>query len=101
MQATEPQEFQGHTFYPLADTVKPFRPGYLFYTVTVSWQNGLDAGVTSTHGLVAPADRAQYGDLVNSVLAFVRQNTPGRHNSKVVQFFDVRPHVEFRAVGTE
>lgn len=102
MGSVQPQEFRGHTFFPGADSVTPFREGYFFYLVAVSYQNGPNGvGQMSTHGLVAPRDRVQYGQLVNEVLEFVRQATPGQAGSKVVSFFDIKPHGEFRAVGVK
>ena len=98
MSVIEPQEFKGHTFYPNADVVTPYKPGYLFYMVSVSWQDGINAGIRTTYGLVAPRDGVQYGQLVNNILDFVRRTTPGRENAKVVQFFDIKLHGEFRAV---
>lgn len=98
----QPEVFDGHTFFPGADNITPFRDGYFFYMVTVSYQNGPnDLGSYSTHGLLAPKDKAQYGQLVNSVLEFVRRNGPGRVGSKVVQFFDIKPHGEFRSVDAQ
>lgn len=100
MATIEPQEYKGNVFFPGAESVTPFRDGYFFYMVAVTYQDYRGHGQMSTHGLVAPRDRVQYGQLVNEILAFVRENTPGNPGTKVVQFFDIKPHGEFRAVGT-
>ena len=100
MANVQPQQFKGNVFFPGAESVTPFREGYFFYLVAISYQTGPSGvGQMSTHGLVAPRDRVQYGQLVNEVLEFVRQSTPGQAGSKVVSFFDIKPHGEFRAVG--
>lgn len=103
MATIEPQEFRGNTFFPGAESVTPFRPGYFFYMVSITFQNGPNdpGGQMSTQGLVAPRDRIQYGQLVGDVLEFVRQTSPGRPGYKVVGFFDVKPNSEYRAVGVQ
>lgn len=104
MANVQPQDFKGNVFFPGAESVTPFREGYFFYLVNITWQDGpnsMRSGQLSTHGLVAPRDRVQYGQLVNEVLEFVRSTSPGRDGYKVVGFFDIKPHGEFRAVGVD
>lgn len=97
-QRVEPTEYKGHVFFPGADQMTKFEEGAFFYMVAYQWQNGPGhpGGSASTHGLVYPADRTQYGQLVNNILDFVRSNGMGAAGYQVVQFFHVYPHTEYR-----
>ncbi|QNJ57702.1 hypothetical protein SEA_KEANU_97 [Streptomyces phage Keanu] len=99
MKPVQAQDFKGHVFYPGADQVNPYAEGLYFYMVSYTWQDGPysnRSGAQSTHGLMAPADKTQYGRLVNDVLDFVRSNGMGAPGYQVVTFFDIKPHGEYR-----
>lgn len=98
-QRIEPVEENGHTFFPGADSMTRFEPGAFFYMVSYKWQDGPNsprAGAHSTHGLVYPADKVQYGRLVNDILNFVRGHGMGAPGYQVIDFFHIMPQTEYR-----
>lgn len=50
----------------------------------------------STSGLIAPRDKSQYGQIVEDILEFARQQAPGENGTKVAMFFDIKPNAEYR-----
>lgn len=95
----EPVEENGHVFFDGADRMTgKFEEGAFFYMVSYQWQNGPGhpGGSASTHGLVYPADRTQYGQLVNDVLNHVRKRGMGAPGYQVIMFFHIMPHTEYR-----
>jgi hypothetical protein len=75
-----------------------FEEGAFFYMVSYSFQSrpGDPGGAASTHGLVYPADKTQYGQLVNDILHYVRSNGMGAPGYQVIQFFHIMPHTLYR-----
>lgn len=95
--SVQPTEYKGHTYFPQANSLTPYEEGLYFYMVTLTFSDASGrSGSYETHGLMVPRDRSQYGQIVTDTLQFVRENGPGRSGTKVVVFFDIRPHGLYR-----
>lgn len=99
-QRIEPVQENGHTFFPGADSMTHFEEGaFFFYMVSYKWQDGpnsMRSGAASTHGIVCPADKVQYGRLVNDILGFVRGHGLGAPGYQVIDFFHIMPQTQYR-----
>jgi hypothetical protein len=97
MPSVQAVDFKGHQIWPHANSVTPHAEGLWYYMVTVSYQVGPGGmGYMSTSGLIAPRDKAQYGQIVDDILEYARQQAPGQNGSKVAMFFDIKPNAEYR-----
>lgn len=90
-------DHKGHQIWPGANSVTPHADGLWYYMVAIQYQLGPSAwGFMSTSGLIAPRDKSQYGEIVEDILNFARQQAPGQVGSKVVTFFDIKPNALYR-----
>ncbi|AZS06744.1 hypothetical protein HOU95_gp063 [Streptomyces phage Hiyaa] len=95
MPSVQSTEFKGHQIWPGANSITPHQEGFWYYMVTVSYQVPNGFGHMSTSGLVAPRHKAQYGQIVEDILEFARQQAPGQVGTKVAMFFDIKPNAEY------